>query len=166
MTMYKGLIVFVTVLIIGGAGYYFHQAGVPDLVTQDIKQGGNGKGYGVSAVEVFSGIYECTETTGCEHLTRLILAQDTTLDVVAVIDGQEVSYGQGTWGVGSNGAIVIIINNPADAPSGSPKSLIANKVSSLTISGFSMKKGLYPGMKNPVFTRVVSTDEKNTQGAN
>ena len=164
--MYKGLIWLVTFFLIGGAGYYFHVAGVPDLVIQDINQGGKGKSYGVSAIEVFSGIYECTDLSGCTVPTRLILQQDTTLDVTAIVDGKEVSFGQGTWGIGSNGSLIMLIQNPGNAPAGSPSTLIANKLSTIKITGFSTKKGLYPGMKNPIFTRIKPTEETNPQSAN
>ncbi len=138
MSMYKGLIVAVALFLIGGAGYYFKQAGVPDLVVQDIK---NDK-------EVYSGEYECVEHTGCKNRTRIILGQDTTFDIIANIDGQDVSLGQGTWGIGTNGALVIVLQNT------NPNSLIAKKISILKISGFSEKKGLFPGMKDPTFVRT------------
>jgi hypothetical protein len=148
MSMYKGLIVAVALFLIGGAGYYFKQAGVPDLVVQDIKNDKGTRGYGVSAIEVYSGEYECVEHTGCKNRTRIILGQDTTFDIIANIDGQDVSLGQGTWGIGTNGALVIVLQNT------NPNSLIAKKISILKISGFSEKKGLFPGMKDPTFVRT------------
>ena len=160
MSMYKGLIVIVTLILIGGAGYYFKQAGVPDLVVSDISREGAHGGYGVSAVEVFSGEYECVEKSGCRNKTRMILGQDTTFDITANIDGEEVSLGQGTWGIGTNGALVIVLQ------SGKPALLIASKISILRISGFSTKKGLFPGMENPTFIRVQSDNKNNTTGGN
>lgn len=152
MSMYKGLIVVVALLLIGGAGFYFKKAGVPDLVVKDIQNDGKKGGYGVSAIEVYSGEYECVEHTGCKNKTRIVLGQDTTFDIVATIDGQEVSLGQGTWGIGTNGALVIVLQNT------NPNSLIAKKISTLKITGFSEKKGLFPGMTNPTFTRVKSAE--------
>ncbi len=160
MSTYKGLIVAVALLLIGGAGYYFKQAGVPDLVVQDINRDGQRGGYGVSAIEVYSGEYECVENTGCKNKTRIVLGQDTTFDIVAEVDGQDVSLGQGTWGIGTNGALVIVLHNT------NPNSLIAKKISTLKISGFSEKKGLFPGMKDPTFTRVKNTDENAVTGSN
>lgn len=160
MSMYKGLIVMVALLLIGGAGFYFKKAGVPDLVVQDINRQGSHGGYGVSAIEVYSGEYECVENTGCKNKTRIVLGQDTTFDIVATIDNQEVSLGQGTWGIGTNGALVIILQNT------NPNSLIAKKISTLRISGFSEKKGLFPGMTDPTFNRVRSTDTSATTGSN
>lgn len=160
MSMYKGLIVLVAFLLIGGAGYYFEKAGVPDLVVQDINRDGARGGYGVSAVEVFSGEYECVENTGCKNKTRIVLGQDTTLDITAVVDGEDVSLGQGTWGIGTNGALVIVLQNT------NPSSLIAKKISTLRITGFSQKKGLFPGMTNPTFKRVQSTNQNGSTGTN
>lgn len=154
MTMYKSLIVAVTLLLIGGAGYYFKQAGVPDLVTQNIKQGKDSKSYGVSAMEVFSGLYECTEVNGCKNNTKLILEDDTTLDITATIEGQDVSLGQGTWGIGKDGSLILVLQT-TDSSAGPPRSIIAKKISTLRISGFSNKKALFPGMENPTFTRIV-----------
>ncbi len=160
MSMYKGLILVITLLLIGGAGFYFKKVGVPDLVVQDINREGTRGGYGVSAVEVFAGEYDCVESTGCKNKTRIILAQDTTLDITATVDGEEVSLGQGTWGIGTNGALVIILQNT------NPNSLIAKKISTLKISGFSKSKGLFPGMDNPTFFRVQPTDQRTLQGSN
>jgi hypothetical protein len=160
MSMYKGLIVVVALLLIGGAGYYFKQVGVPDLVVQDINREGTRGGYGVSALEVYSGEYECVENTGCKNKTRIVLGQDTTFDIVATVDGEEVSLGQGTWGIGTNGSLVIVLQNT------DPNSLIAKKISTLRISGFSEKKGLFPGMKDPTFTRVKSTNTSSPTGSN
>jgi hypothetical protein len=161
MSMYKGLIVLVTVFLIGGAGYYFKKAGVPDLVVKDIKEdGGTRTGYGVSAIEVYSGEYECVENTGCENKTRIVLGQDTTFDITANVNGEEVSLGQGTWGIGTNGALVIVLQNT------NPNSMIAKKISTLRISGFSTKKGLFPGMIDPIFNRVNSQNTSNPTGSN
>lgn len=158
--MYKGLIVLVTVILIGAAGYYFKQAGVPALIVSDISREGPHGSYGVSSIDVFSGEYECVEKSGCKNKTRIVLAQDTTFDIVANIDGTDVSLGQGTWGIGGNGTLVIIL------PSSKPSTLIAKKISTLKISGFSTKKGLFPGMENPTFNRVAPADNNSTTGAN
>jgi len=160
MTAYRNLIWGVIILLIGCGLFFFHKAGVADLVANDIEQGKGGSSYGVSAIEVFSGSYECIEKNGCKNTTRLILQQDTTLDITAVIDGEEVSLGQGTWGIGTSGALVLIINN------GNPNSMIAKNISTFRITGFSTKKGLFPGMENPTFTRVGGTDSKTSPGAN
>lgn len=165
MSPYKLLIVAVTLMLVGGAGYYFHAAGVPDLVTQDIRNGGNGKSYGTSAIEVYSGVYECTANTGCTNTTRLVLGQDTTLDVIATIDGQDASYGQGSWGIGANGSLIFLLNTTGSAPEGSPLSFIAKKVSTLRISNLYAKKGIYPDMKDPVFTRI-NPESQTTSGDN
>lgn len=161
--MYKGLIVAVTLLLIGGAGYYFKQAGVPDLVTQNIKQGKDSKSYGVSAMEVFSGLYECTESNGCKNNTKLILEDDTTLDITATIDGQDISLGQGTWGIGKDGSLILVLQT-TDSSAGPPRSIIAKKISTLRISGFSNKKALFPGMENPTFNRIKEVEKDAVQG--
>jgi hypothetical protein len=45
---------------------------------------------------------------------------------------------------------------------GVPRSLIAKKISTIRISGFSNKKALFPGMENPTFTRKEqSTNKEN-----
>jgi hypothetical protein len=153
MTIYKALIYSMMTLLIGGAGYYFHLAGVPDLIVKNAS--GDKKSAGVSAMEVFSGTYECAEGSGCQTVTRIILQDDTTMDIIGSIDGQDVSFGQGTWGVTNSGSLIFLIQTkPANASSSYPSSLIANKISSMKIWGFSTKKTLLPGMKNPIFTRV------------
>lgn len=151
--MYKYLIIAVVFFLIGGAGYYYRESGVGDLVTQDIVQDKNGKGYGVSAIEVFSGMYECTATNGCRDTTRISLQQDTGADIIATIDNQEISLGRGTWGIGNDGSLVLIIQRTTISSS-TPSSLIAKKISTLKLSGFSTKRGLFPGMTNPTFLRI------------
>lgn len=160
-TMYKQLIYAVTAMLIGGAAYYFHLAGVPSLV---VSAQDNKSGNGVSAMQVFSGMYICTELTGCKNITRLILEEDTTLDIIAVIDGQESSLGQGTWGVGAGGAIVMKLRNTTDSSGlNYPTSLIANKVSSMRITGFSKKMPLFEGMESPIFTRINGENQNSEQ---
>lgn len=151
--MYKYLIITVIIFLIGGAGYYYKESGIGDLVTQDILQNKNGKGYGVSAIEVYSGTYECVANSGCKDTTRISLQQDTGADIVATIDNQDVSLGRGTWGIGSDGSLVLIIQRTTISSS-SPSSLIAKKISTLKLSGFSTKRGLFPGMTNPTFVRI------------
>jgi hypothetical protein len=145
--MYRNLIYTVTAILIGGAAYYFHTAGVPGMITN----GGDKRGNGVSAIEVFSGVYTCGATDGCETETKLVLQQDTTLDIISIVDNEQVSLGQGTWGIGKGGSLVFVINRSDGA---SPTSLIAKKVTHMKIEGFPTKKKLFPGMENPSFTRV------------
>lgn len=151
---YRLLIYVVTALLIGGAGYYFRQAGIPDLIIKNFSQ--DKKGVGVSALEVFSGTYECSMDSGCRNNIYLVLEEDTTLDITATINGEEVFLGQGTWGIGKNGSMVLLIERkPENATSTYPSSLIVNKISSLRLSNFSNKKALLPGMDvNPIFTRI------------
>jgi hypothetical protein len=152
--MYKLLIFVVASFLIGGAGYYYNSTGVPSLIAQNIENGEKAN-YGVSAAQVFSGTYECNESRGCTPTTRMILEEDTTLDIVSIVDGEQSSLGQGTWGIGTNGALVLVLRTPATASSsGYPTSLIANKMSGIKITGFSNKKPLFPGMKNPTFVRI------------
>ena len=156
MSSYKGLILGAVSLLIGLSVYGFYRAGVPQLIADDVERGGkSGSSYGVSALEVFSGVYECIKVSGCENTTRLMLQQDTTLDITAVIDGQEVSLGQGTWGIGSNGALILLLQNSGTSTG---RSIIAKKISTIKISGFSNKKNLFPGMENPTFTRIRNDD--------
>lgn len=163
--MYKQLIYAVVAMLIGGAAYYFNQAGVPGLASS-----GDNRGNGVGAAQVFSGTYMCTEKSGCEYATTLTLEEDTTLDLTVAKDGQESSLGQGTWGVGTGGAIVMLLRNPGLAIETYPSSLIATKASSMKITGFSKKKPLFDGMKDPIFWRIkaiepvakpVDTDSSN-----
>lgn len=160
---YRYLIYLVVFFLIGGAGYYFHSAGVPDLIVSDI-QHDDRRGNGASASSVFSGTYLCEKSSGCEYPTRIILEEDTTVDVIATIDGQDVSLGQGTWGVGGGGALVFKFQTSGSFSSTSPSSLVAKKVSIVKITGFSTTKGIYPGMQNPTFTRIQdeTAREENT----
>lgn len=153
--MYKYLIVGVTFLVLGGAGYYFNSSGGGDLIVQAIATT-DGQNYGVSGVEVFSGKYECGTSDGCSSTTYFVLNGDTTLEITSVKEGEddEQTIGTGTWGVGSGGALVFIIDPVTTAPTRSGFSFVAKKIDSLTISGFSNKVSSYEGLKDPTFTRI------------
>lgn len=157
MNAYKGLIIGTVVVLIGGALYFFAKEGGLSLIGKSVS--GDSKGYGASAMQVFSGLYECTEKTGCKHPTRLSLEEDTTLDVVATIDGQEVGLGQGTWGIGTDGSLILVLQSTDENLGGVPRSLIAKKISTLKITGFSNKKSLFSWMNNPSFMRIKSKGE-------
>jgi hypothetical protein len=162
MNFYKALIYSMMTLLIGGAGYYFHLAGVPDLIIQNAS--GDPKSAGVSAMEVFSGTYECTSISGCGTITRIVLQDDTTMDIIGTNDGQDFSLGQGTWGVTKTGSLIFTIQiKPDFATSSYPSSLVANKISSMKIWGFSKKKTLLPGMNNPIFTRVKADSSPSSE---
>jgi hypothetical protein len=153
MNFNKILIYSMMTFFIGTAGYYFHLAGVPDLIVQNASSDSGSSG--VSAMEVFSGTYECDGSSGCGTVTRIILQEDTSMDIIGTVDGQDFSFGQGTWGVTKTGALIFLIQRkPDNATSSYPSSLTANKISTMKIWGFSKKKTLLPGMINPIFTRV------------
>lgn len=158
---YKSLIYFVTVLLIGAAGYYFHKTGIPELIVKTFPE--DKKTTGVSALEVFSGTYKCTGESGCHNPIQIVLEEDTTMDIVATVDGEDISLGQGTWGIGKNGTMVLLIERKPDmATSSYPSSLIINKISSLRLANFSTRKGLLPGMDtNPVFNRVQAVNDQD-----
>lgn len=149
------MIVGVTILLLGGAAYYFNRTGGADLLVQAVAQG-DATG-GVSATEVYSGTYTCTSESGCEKKLFLILNGDTTLEIQEQLsidegDGRK-TIGTGSWGVGNGGAIIFLVDAiTTDNKKGF--SLIAKKVSSLKISAFSNPKNFYPGMKDPEFTRI------------
>ena len=155
MSMYKQLIYGVTILLIGAAGYYFNTAGVPGLI---VSGSTDKRGNGVSAAQVFSGTYLCDETSGCKNPIKLILEDDTTVDIIATVDEHDSSLGQGTWNVSPNGSIVMALRNPGIDDPNYPSTVTASKVSSVKITGFS-SKSLLPGMEEPVFRRV-KTDEE------
>ncbi len=152
--MYKYLIVGVTFLVLGGAGYYFNSSGGGDLIVQAIATA-DGENYGVSGIEVFSGKYECVEVDGCSPATYFVLNGDTTLEITSRKEGEEEqTIGTGTWGVGTGGALVFIIDPITTIPTRPGFSFVAKKIDSLRISGFSNKISLYEGLKDPIFTRI------------
>ncbi len=150
--MYKYLILGITLCILGGAGYYFNSSGGSDLIVRAITQSDDT--YDTSALEVFSGTYECTEDSGCSTSMKLILNTDTSLKLVEVTEGDEVVIGTGLWGIGKSKSLVFIINPITTGSTSVSISLIAKKVEGLALSEFSSKKTLYSGMINPSFKRI------------
>lgn len=142
-------------MIVGGAAYYFHVAGIPDLL---LNGSNDRRGNGVTAAQVFSGVYLCDESSGCKYPIRLILEDDTTVDIIASKDGGESSLGQGSWDVNKSGGITMQIRNPLATDPNYPSSITATKVSSTKITGFS-SKSLLPGMEDPVFKRTKTEAE-------
>lgn len=163
MPAYRALIFGVILLTIGGGGYYFKKAGVPDLVVQDIKDGGGGKSYGVSALEAYSGVYECTVKTGCITPTKIILSKDTSMDIISTVNEEEESLGQGVWKIGTGGAIVLMIQNGGPIPG---TLITIRKINLIRLSELSSKSPLFEGMKNPIFNRIEPVDTKNQEGSN
>ncbi len=157
--MYKYLVIGASLLIILAAGYYFNTTGGSDLVAQAVTQG-TSDSEGVSAEQVFSGTYECGASSGCLIETKFILNDDTTLEVTASVEEnyeiKESVLGQGSWGIGNGGALVLMLNKELNASSSYPTSIIAKKITNLVITDFSTKKSLYPWMKNPVFKRTAN----------
>lgn len=153
--MYKYLIVGVTFLVIGGAGYYFNATGGGDLVIQAVAQT-NGNEGGVKGVDVFSGVYECDVSTGCKKLTRFLLNDDTTFEIKEIYEDGDVesSVRTGSWGVAHGGVLVFIID-PVTTGTTSPSfSFVAKKVNGIKISGFSSKVKLLGNIENPTLTRI------------
>lgn len=151
---YRILIYVVTAFLIGGAGYYFQKEGVLDLIAKNSSQD---KGaVGSTAFEVFSGTYVCSEASGCDNDIKFVLQEDTSMDIIGEVNGEDVSLGQGTWGIGKNGSMILLIQRkPDNATSTYPSSLIINKISTLRLSDFSTKKSLLSGMSaNSIFTRI------------
>jgi hypothetical protein len=159
MAFYRYLIYLVVALLVGSAGYYFHTRGVPDLIVN----GNDGRGNGVSALEVFSGVYLCDTSSGCENPTKLILQQDTTLDITSSVDGQEASLGQGVWNISGNGSLALILQSGSNEVGPFPAYIFARKISSMQLSEFSSKRKLFTGMENPVFKRVQEASQSTVE---
>ena len=162
--MYKYLILGVTFLVLGGAGYYFNSSGGSDLLVRAIAQT-DGQDYGVSGIEVFSGRYECINTEGCTVATYFMLNNDTTLEITQYNEeaGNEVTVSTGSWGVGSGGAIVFLVDPVTSGELSPPFSFVAKKISTLKLSGFSGKIKTYRGLNNPTFTRISDTVTTETE---
>jgi hypothetical protein len=155
--MYKYLVISVVFFIVGGAGYYFNSSGGSKMLLQAFSQN-----QGVTTSEVFSGLYECTDETGCGKITHLALKSDGSLDILEITEEDTMSLGKGTWGVTHNGSMVLLLDKPKTATTTYPTSITVKEVSIMKLSNFSSKKKLFPGMMNPVFKRIENLDEGST----
>lgn len=155
MTAYKYLIVGVTFLVLGGAGYYFNSSGGSELMVQAISSG-DAVHDGVTGIEVYSGTYECTMDDGCLSSTYLILNSDTTLEISQENEVGHQTLFTGSWGIGNSGILVFIIDPVTIGTTTPGFSFVAKKVSTLTISNFSNAKKLPEGMAASVFTRIAN----------
>ena len=149
LNAYKFLIIASILFIIGSAVYFLNSSEGSDILVQALVEN-DPRNQGVSGINVYSGVYECTLDSGCLQTTSLILRDDTTSE----IEGEFKPLGRGTWGVGKNGALVFLLD-PKSLDLPSPRfSLVAKKVTTMNISDIGSKKNLYPGMTNPTFKRV------------
>lgn len=156
--MYKSLIVGMSVLLIGLAGFFLQKGGLGGLLVNGAHENGESLSEGSSAAEVFSGIYECNQKSGCKNLSHLFLNDTKMLNLNATINGQNVTLGEGHWDVRKDGSMVLVFQKTDETFGGVPRSIIAKKISILKIKGFSNNKALFDGMSNPTFVRVNNVD--------
>ena len=152
--MYKYLIVGVTVLLLGSAGYYFRTSSGTDMIEQAVAMN-DGTNY-AGATEVFSGPYRCT--IGCPTTTIFVLHDDSTFEALTTSgDGERSPFATGSWGVGNGGALVFVIDPVTNGTTSPPFSFMAKKVSSYKLMKFSAKIKNF-GLKDPTFTRISESD--------
>ncbi|MEN9881159.1 MAG: hypothetical protein RLZZ308_342 [Candidatus Parcubacteria bacterium] len=151
--MYKYMVVGLTVLVLGYAGYYFNSSKGGDMLVQAVAES-QGVSSGVTFVEVYSGRYECGELDGCAVPTYFDLEEGARFSVFYTQDDGTVQpLHAGSWGVGNDGYIVFFVEESSTTTQKISNSIIA-KINSLTISSFSKKKTIYSWMKEPIFTRI------------
>lgn len=155
--MYKYLIVGVMLLIMGYAAYYFNTSGGSALLTKAATQSIESRD-GVSVAQLFSGEYVCEEEDGCTYPVKIILIDDTTFELFYTVTEtqEEIAVAQGTWGVGTNNKLILLVDKRLSQPS-VPGSL-SGKIDTIKIREFAKKKDLFDWMKNPTFTRTGSSE--------
>jgi hypothetical protein len=150
------MIVGLTLLILGYAGYYFTNSGGGDLLTKAITQTIESQ-EGVTVAQLFSGEYECIESDGCQYPVKIVLLDDTTFELfyTQTETGDEIPVAQGTWGVGKNNKLILLVDKRFSLAT-LPNS-IYGVIDTIKIRDFSKKTQLFAWMENPIFTRT--TDE-------
>ena len=78
--MYKYLIVGVTLMIIGGSGYYIHKAGGGELITNAITSD-TPPNQDPPTLDGVTGVYVCDLSSGCTKKYILILKSDQTTEL-------------------------------------------------------------------------------------
>lgn len=154
--MYKYLIVAVTFLLLGVAGYYFNTSRGGDMLVQAMSTDSSfQKGLRVS--DLFSGTFECKKEDGCDIDTYLTLGEGSDFKLYINTGEAEESVSEGSWGVTQNvtegNMLILFIEKQATTTQGVSKSLMA-QIDTYRIKSFSKKKKLYSWMKEPVFSRI------------
>lgn len=151
--MYKYMIVGLTLLILGYAGYYFTTSGGGDLLTKAITQSIESQ-EGITVAQLFSGEYECIEEDGCQYPVKIVLLDDTTFELfyTQTETGEEIPVAQGTWGVGKNNKLILLVDKRFSLAT-VPNS-IYGVIDTIKIRELSKKTQLFAWMENPIFTRT------------
>lgn len=159
--MYKYMIIAITFLVLGYAGYYFNSSGGGDMVTHAISQTVSSQ-EGVTLSQLFSGVFICAQKDGCAKPVHIILDDDTTFELFYTEpeSDERVPVAQGTWGIGKNNKLILIIDRRFSLAS-VPGSLYAS-IDTMKIKEFSKKKPLYDWMVSPVFTRTSAAASSET----
>jgi hypothetical protein len=149
------MIVGLTFLILGYAGYYFNTSGGGDMLTKAITQTIEAQ-EGVTVAQLFSGEYLCVDRDGCQYPVKIILLDDTTFELFYTLPetDEEVPVAQGTWGVGKNNKLILLVDKRFSLAT-VPNS-IYGVIDTIKIREFSKKSQLFSWMDNPIFTRTVS----------
>ncbi len=147
------MIIGLTFLILGYAGYYFRASGGSDMLTKAITQTIEAQ-EGVTIAQLFSGEYECIEEDGCQYPVKIILLDDTTFELfyTQTDTGEEVPVAQGTWGVGKNNKLILLVDKRFSLAT-VPNS-IYGVIDTIKIRELSKKTQLFAWMENPIFTRT------------
>jgi hypothetical protein len=153
--MYKYMIIGLTLLTLGYAGYYFNTSGGGDLLTKAITQTIEAQ-EGVTIAQLFAGEYECAKEDGCDNPVKIILVDDTTFELLYTEkeSDEETLAAQGTWGVGNNNKLILLVDKRFSLPA--VPSSIYGIIDTLKIKELSKKKQLFTWMTNPIFTRTTS----------
>jgi hypothetical protein len=151
--MYKALILFCAILLLGSAFYYFRTGDGGLLLERAITQTIS-KQEGVTLIQLFSGNYKCEPEDGCTFPVELKLYDDTTFELLYKnIEAQEeIQVAEGIWGVGNNNKLILILDRQRSAKH-MPKS-IYGIIDTLKIKNISSKTTIFEWIKDPTFTRV------------
>lgn len=154
ISMYKYLIIGVTFLLLGAAGYYFNTSRGGDMLVQAVSTDSSFQ-KGIKLSDLFSGTYECKEDDGCEVDTYLTLGEGSDFKLYTYTDGTEELFSEGSWGVTQGNTLILFIEKEATSTQEISKSFMA-QIDTYRIKSFSKKKKLYSWMKEPVFSRISS----------
>lgn len=143
----------VTLLLLSAGVYYIYNPKNSEFVEQATAQG-DANSYGVTAMQVFSGKYLCLPDDGCATRTMLRMYDDATFEFTEFLDNGDIPVlGTGNWGVGKGGALIFMVTPVKQSSTVARFSIIAKKVSTLSISNFS-KPEFFPNIIKPIFVRV------------
>lgn len=154
--MYQLFVVGLCGLALVGCVYFIQNADSGKVVTGRFSTSGGTSAVQDSTplVDTLPGNYVCNASSGCQNPRILSLFQNGEMKLSASFEnGVELLEEFGTWNLGEDGSVQILIRGTNSESYGTPRSLFIGTIHNGTLSGVRYDTTFYPDWKNPEFRK-------------